>query len=106
MLVSWTPPFIEPPRLTLIDMEGIRRTSRSNPRNLLRAAVRLSISLPSSPACTRTDRLRMLMRLLANIEGGALYWKDVWKDLAAAGEVKLGKQARRRQWKLRHYGRP
>src|SRR6185436_14639091 len=29
LLVCWSPPFIDPPRLTLIDMEGIRRTSRS-----------------------------------------------------------------------------
>ena len=56
--------------------------------------------------CTRTDRLRMLMRLLANIDGGSLHWKDIWRELVSAGEAKLGKQARRRQWKLRHYGRP
>lgn len=106
LLVSWSPPFTDPPRLTLIDMEGIRRTSRINPRNLLRAAVRLSISLPAGPMCTRTDRLRTLLRLLVNVDGGTRQWKDVWRDLSIAGEAKLGRQARRRQWKLRHYGRP
>lgn len=106
LLVNWTPPYADPPRLTLIDMEGIRRTSGSNPGNLLRAAVRLSISLPPSPMCTRTDRLRLLLRLLSGMGVAAPRWKPLWRELVSLSEAKLGKQARRRQWKLRHYGRP
>ena len=106
LLVTCDDPAIDPPKLTLIDMEGIRRVARPRAENLRRAVVRLSVSLAASDQCTRTDRLRFLQRLLAGYGPAAPRWKDAWREIDALSQSKRQRHEARRQWKMRNYGRP
>jgi len=102
------------PHLTLIDMDGIRRARtffnrRIRPasfRGLDRAAVRLALSLADCPIVTRTDRLRFLNRCLRATARMKTAWKDHWRSLDARLSAGRARHARRRDWKLAHYGRP
>lgn len=105
LLVNWDPPFQERPRFTFIDMDGIGHVRRATDRQRWKAIVRLGISLLSSPACTRTDRLRFLRRYLLGAGQASKQWKDRWRLLDEQVDRKVRSKSIRRQWKLKHYGR-
>lgn len=105
LLVSWRPPFDGKPQLTFIDMDGISHVRRPSERQKTRAFVRLAVSLMNSPVCTRTDRLRFLMRLMSGIGRSPAGWKDDWRAMDLLVSSKQRDKEARRQWKLAHYGR-
>lgn len=105
LLVHWDAPGRSPPKLTFIDMDGISRARRPSSAQRDRAAVRLCVSLFSSPGCTRTDRLRFLRRYLTEPGRATPDWKPAWRRFAALAAAKLDRKALRRDWKIDHYGR-
>lgn len=105
LLLNWPAPFDNAPRLTFIDMDGIRHLRRVRETHRTRAIVRLCASLLDSPACTRTDRLRFLKRMLTAPGRTARGWKAAWRDLDARVRGKQREKDARRAWKLKHYGR-
>lgn len=105
LLITWAAPYDEQPRLTFIDMEGIRHVKRPTQPQESRALARLCVSLLSSPGCTRTDRLRFLQSYLTAPGRTSRDWKSHWRAMAAQIDAKLRQKDRRRRWKLEHYGR-
>ncbi|MBN2561164.1 MAG: hypothetical protein JXQ75_09565 [Phycisphaerae bacterium] len=105
VLVNWDPPYDGNPRLTLIDMDGVRHVRRSSEPQRIRAVVRLCASLLSSPACTRTDRLRFLKRHLTGPGRAPTDWKAQWRLIESLVAVKMQDKEARRRWKLGQYGR-
>jgi tRNA A-37 threonylcarbamoyl transferase component Bud32 len=106
VLVSWDSPCEGRPRLTLIDMDGISHVCHSSERQRKRAIVRLAASLLDSPACTRTDRLRFLLRYLTGPGRTPIGWKDHWRSIERLVSTKMRDKQAHRQWKLDRYGRP
>jgi len=95
------------PRLNLlwIDMDGVRRSRRPSAARQLRALTRLHVSLLGIAGLTRADRARFLKDYFARLGASPRAWRAAWVRIAPAGERKLAAAARRRQWKLKHYGR-
>jgi tRNA A-37 threonylcarbamoyl transferase component Bud32 len=105
LLVTWPAPHVGKPVLTFVDMDGIRHVRRPGTQRRLRAIARLRASLIQSPACTRTDVLRFLLRHLTAPGHPPARWKDEWKALQDRVELKLSSKDARRRWKVAHYGR-
>ncbi len=94
------------PRLVLVDLDGVSRTPRFwGDTSIWRAVVRLNASLSHVSSITRTDRLRFLKRMMLAPGRSDRDWKLVWRDLEQRTDRKLRDKARRRRWKLEHYGR-
>lgn len=91
--------------LLWIDLDGVRRAARTAGAERLAPLLRLHVSLESAAGLTRTDRLRFLRHYLARFGARPDEWKDAWRAIAAGVERKRQALARRRAWKLRHYGR-
>jgi len=96
------------PRLKLlwIDMDGLKRARRPSLARQLRVLMRLHVSLLDVPGLTRTDRLRFLKGYLARFGSDRRAWRSVWRKLSRASEHKIRAAGARREWKLKHYGRP
>lgn len=94
-----------PPRLTWIDLDGLRRASRFTHRRRFDALVRLHVSLCNVPGLTRTDRLRVLRAYLTRLGHTPDSWRELWRALTRAAARKQSAKAARRAWKLKHYGR-
>jgi len=105
LMVTWPAPHEGRPRLTFIDMDGIRYVRRASERHRLRAIVRLCASLLGSPACTSSDRLRFLQRYLMGPGRSTAQWKQYWRAIYREVCSKLDEKEARRLWKLAHYGR-
>jgi len=105
LLINWSPPYHDAPRLTFIDMDGIRFVKRASADQRMRAIVRLCVSLMNSPACTRTDLLRFLKRSMTQFGHTSLDWKDQWRACEAMVLNKQRHKSQRREWKIKHYGR-
>lgn len=95
-----------PAPLTLmwIDMDGLRHR-RPARRDELRALARLHVSLLGLAGLTRTDRVRFLRDYCSRFGGRVDQWRAVWRALEQHVSQKLTARARRREWKLAHYGR-
>ncbi len=105
LLVTWEPPHSSPPRLTLIDMDGISHPRRPTDQQRTRAIARLCASLLGSPACSPTDRLRFLKRYLTGPGRVPTNWKASWRAIDRQVRDKMENKEARRQWKLDRYGR-
>jgi tRNA A-37 threonylcarbamoyl transferase component Bud32 len=105
LLVNWDDMATTSPRLTFIDMEGVRHVRQPTLQQMDRAVVRLCVSLLPSRACTRSDRLRFLLGYLRGFGPLIPDWKSCWRRLAEDAQAKLDHKEARRQWKLEHYGR-
>lgn len=93
------------PQLMWIDMDGIRRVREVSTSQIERALVRLHVSLLDVPGLTRTDRVRFLKLFYARFGASPDEWRRVYLALAADAARKADAKARRRSWKLAHYGR-
>lgn len=88
IIVQWNTRLDERPRVLLVDLDGVRRVRRPRRKALLRALMRLNVSLDHCPRVTRTDRLRFL-RLYFERPGRPWgNWKPIWRKLAAMSDVK------------------
>ena len=93
------------PALLWIDMDGLQRVRRLSHRQRLEPLVRLHVSLLDVPGLTRSDRLRFLKAHAAKFGSDPRAWRLAWCEIAEAAESKLRAARKRREWKLRHYGR-
>ncbi len=105
LLINWSPPYLGAPRLTFIDMDGIKFVKRAGESQRTRALVRLCVSLMNSPMCSRTDLLRFLKRDMTRYGSTSAAWKSRWRECEALVADKQRHKAHRREWKLKHYGR-
>ena len=93
-------------KLLWIDFDGVRRSGGTpSLPNVLRALMRLHVSLLDSPGLTRTDRLRFLKSFVACFGSDPNAWRSAWRKIDRLAELKIAKRAARRQWKLARYGR-
>jgi len=93
-------------QLILVDLDGVNFVSLRPRRDALwRALVRLNASLEGVATLTRTDRARLLKWLLSEPGRDATQWRHYWNELQRGTQIKLAAKARRREWKLKHYGR-
>jgi hypothetical protein len=105
LLVQWDPAGDRPPRLTLVDLDGLVLRRRLSRRERLRPLMRLNVSLDEAKLITRTDRLRFLRAYLIGPGRSDAGWKAIWQELAGMSRRKRTHMKKRRQWKLKHYGR-
>ena len=105
ILIQWDLDGNDPPRLTLIDLDGLSLCRRLSWAERLRPLMRLNVSLDDVKIVTRTDRLRFLKAFLIDPGRSDAGWKDVWRELAGRSDRKRTHKEKRRQWKLDHYGR-
>ena len=105
VIVQWQRQSREPPRVTLVDLDGIRRARRTRHAARMRAVMRLNVSLDHCRRVTRTDRLRFLMRYLDRLGRPARQYKPIWRELAARSERKRRQRARQQEKMLKKYGR-
>ncbi len=105
VMVQWDPSGDEPPRLTLIDLDGLLLRRRLSRRDRLRPLMRLNVSLDEAHIVTRTDRLRFLKAYMTGPGRTDRNWKVLWRELARMSDRKRVHKEERRRWKLKHYGR-
>ncbi|MBK8267064.1 MAG: hypothetical protein IPK83_01655 [Planctomycetes bacterium] len=105
LLVNWSPPYADAPKLTFIDMDGIKYVRRTSEAQRRRAIVRMCVSVMNSPLCSRTDLLRFLKRDLNRFGSNDTTWKTAWHECEAMVLDKQKHKAQRREWKIKHYGR-
>lgn len=105
LLVNWEAPYRERPKLTFIDMDGIRFVRRASAHHRNRAIVRLCVSVLNSPLCSRTDLLRFLKRDMTGFGRTSQDWKSRWRECEALVLDKTARKDDRRRWKIEHYGR-
>lgn len=105
LLVQWDSSLERPPRLTLVDLDGLALRSSLTRRDLLRPLMRLNVSLDDLPQVTRTDRLRFLKAYMVGPGRSDADWKSLWVELREMSEKKRRHREKRRQAKLKRYGR-
>lgn len=105
ILVSWNEPYHGAPKLTLIDMDGIRYVGTSDDTDRERSLIRLCASVVGNPGCTRSERLRFLSRYLTGFGHTDKRWRETWRRLDREVSEKISRKEARREWKILHYGR-
>ncbi len=106
LLVQWDPKLRRPLRLTLVDLDGLElRRRRLTRRDLLRPLMRLNVSLDDLPVVTTTDRLRFLKAYMIGPGRSDADWRSLWAEIHAMSEEKRRRREKRRQAKLKRYGR-
>ncbi len=106
LMVQYEPASGEPPRLTLVDLDGLSLRRELSWEERLRPIVRLNVSMDEAKIVTRTDRLRFLKAYLIGPGRSDANWKEVWRQIQSLSDRKRAHKEKRRQWKLKHYGRP
>jgi len=106
IMVQWNDPYAGPPRLSLVDLDGLAVRRRTSDRHVRRALARLNVSLDHCRTVTRTDRVRFLMRFLTGWGRDGADYRALWRDLDRRSRAKRRQYERHKAWKLEHYGRP
>jgi hypothetical protein len=88
ILVQWSGDAETPPRVLLVDLDGVRPIRRPSRRSFVRTVMRLNVSLDHCKSVSRTDRLRFLVRCLARPGCPEPKWKDLWHEIEAMSERK------------------
>jgi tRNA A-37 threonylcarbamoyl transferase component Bud32 len=81
-------------RFWFIDLVGVRRHARVGRLRKVLNLARLNASFLTNPLVTRTLKLRFLLAYLQSGLHGSACWKDRWRAIAAATEVKRAKNVR------------
>lgn len=92
IIVQWNGQPENEPRLFLVDLDGIHRRRYADERAVLRAIMRLNISLDHCRRVTRADRLRFLKIYLERTGRSDRSWKPLWRELAALSERKRARR--------------
>lgn len=88
VMVQWDPSAEAPPRVLLVDLDGIRQVRQAAE---VRALARLNLSLEHCRTLTRTDRLRFLKQYLSRPGRPDPQWRNRWKAIEAATRSKRGR---------------
>ncbi len=85
-----------PPTVWILDLEGLRRSSRRREARRLKPLMRLASSLLGYASVTRTDHARFLMAYLESVGEQEPRWRPLYRQLAGeAGEY--GQRSRSRK---------
>ncbi|MDE2506568.1 MAG: phosphotransferase [Planctomycetota bacterium] len=88
-------PAVEEPRLSLIDLVGVRLNHPLPRHRRVQNLARLQVSLGDVAGRTRTDALRFLRAYLPWGLSPWNDWKSLWRDVAAAGDAKRTRNEQR-----------
>lgn len=105
VIVQFDPERCERPRISVVDLDGMRSGSLNGGGGDLRMLMRLNVSVDPFQRVTRTDRLRVLLRYLARTGRPRAQWKQVWHQLADMSQRKRDIRARHQERSFRKYGR-
>jgi len=105
VMVQWSPEEIEPPRVLLVDLDGLKRVRRVSARKQIRALTRLNISLDHCTRATMTDRIRFLKYYLRRLGNPDPDWKPLWREIAAHSKRQQRRRRQRQRKLLEKYGR-
>lgn len=97
----------QPIDLLWIDLDGMRRSRVVRGEDLCRALARLWRSVVEIEGVGRTDALRCLRAIArgSQQQRAGLSVREMWAGATRANEQSADRVERRRQWKLKHYGR-
>jgi serine/threonine protein kinase len=93
ILIEGSPDAAEP-RLSLIDLVGVRLEHPISRHHQVQNLARLHLSLADVPGRTRTDGVRFLRVYLPCGQVGRSGWKQLWREIEAAGRKKLERNRR------------
>lgn len=93
LIVQWDAVSSDPPRVLLVDLDGIRQVRRRDPAAELRALARLNVSLDHCRRVTLADRARFLKRYLARPGHPEPDWRPVWKQIQKLSGRKRSQKA-------------
>jgi hypothetical protein len=99
-MVQWDSESANPPRVLLVDLDGVLKPWRKRPDGVVRAIMRLNVSLDHCRLVTRTDRLRFLKRYLERTGKPKADWKMLWHRIAHWSQTKRTIKAQTQQRKL------
>jgi len=102
VMVQWDADSAAPPRVLLVDLDGVLKPWRKRPDGVIRAIMRLNVSLDHCRLVTRTDRLRFLKRFLERPGQPRTDWKTLWHRIAQWSQTKRALKAQTQQRKLMH----
>ncbi|MCA9254002.1 MAG: hypothetical protein KDA33_00125 [Phycisphaerales bacterium] len=105
LLLQWPAPFEARPKITMVDMDGVRYVGTAGQAIRDKALVRLAVSMLDVPGCSRTDRVRFLRRYMMRFGKSDGDWRNYWRSLDSGVREKRQRKDARRDWKMRHYGR-
>jgi len=105
LLLQWPAPFDARPKITMVDMDGVRYVGTAGQAIRDKALVRLAVSMLDVPGCSRTDRVRFLRRYMMRFGRSDGDWRSYWRSLDSGVREKRQRKDARRDWKMRHYGR-
>jgi serine/threonine protein kinase len=104
IIVQWNRQSAEPPRICLVDLDGVKRFWSSRNRGWMSMLMRLNVSVDPFRRVNLTDRLRLLKQYIRR-SGTSIPWKDLWRELAVMSERKRQIQTRHQERDFRKYGR-
>ncbi|HSW44130.1 MAG TPA: lipopolysaccharide kinase InaA family protein [Phycisphaerae bacterium] len=105
VLVQWNHAANEPPRVLLVDLDGLHPVRHPSPQSKCEALARLNVSLDHCKRVTLTDRARFLRTHLIRPGHPDPLWRLLWSVIAAGSESKRRSRQRRQEKMLRKYGR-
>jgi hypothetical protein len=94
----------EPPRICLVDLDGIKRSWTARDGGWKNMFMRLNVSVDAFRRVNRPDRLRLLKTFLERARI-AIPWKQAWHELEILSERKRQAQSRHQERSFRKYGR-
>lgn len=105
VLVQWDPDTDAPPRIMLVDLDGIRRLRLARRQRIWRMIMRLNVSLDGFQRVTRTDRLRFVRRYVELTGRPPDAVRPLWSRLSAMSDRKRRTRARSQARTFEKYGR-
>ena len=100
IMVQWDSDSADPPRVLLVDLDGVLKPWWKRSDNLVRAIMRLNVSLDHCRLVTRSDRVRFLQRYLERIGKPRGDWKALWHRIGQWSQAKRTLKAQTQQRKL------
>jgi hypothetical protein len=104
VIVQWDRTTGEPPRISLVDLDGIKPTWMSLDGGWKHMLMRLNVSVDAFRRVHRTDRLRLLKTFL-KASSKPIPWKQAWRELDVLSEKKRRIQSRHQERSFKKYGR-
>lgn len=105
IMVQWDPAGTDPPRVLLVDLDGVQQVRTVRWSAIVKALMRLNVSLDHCHRVSRTDRLRFLKRCLTRPGAPDPDWRPIWQAVAALSQRKRRRKSRQVEKMLAKYGR-
>lgn len=105
VIVQWDAQRDDPPRISVVDLDGVKRSLLGHGHGWQRMLMRLNVSVDGFKRVSLTDRLRLLRHFLRMSRLGPTDWKVAWRELAALSERKREVRSRQQERAFRKYGR-